>query len=881
MNAMPRSPDAGNGSAPTALLRTLLLADLAESTTLVEQLGDARTAVLLQRLDLQTRDLLGFTGGRLIDKADGLLAMFERPLQAVDFALRYQRLLQEVSQQEGMSLQARVGIHVGEVMTWENPPQAVAAGAKPLEVEGLAKPVAARLMALALPSQILLSGMAQTLAQRAQAELGERVHRLRWLVHGRYGFKGVPAPMLVHEVGEVGLAPLKAPPSSSKAWREVPFWRRPPVLAAEALLAFALIGGSLYSLLRSPPAIAFHERDWVVVGDMSNFTGDDRLQDSLDTALRVGLEQSRFVNVLPELKVRSALQRMGRDEQASVDRAVGSEIALREGARALLLPSVAEIGGRLRVNIELVDPATQVTVHAESAEGRGAESALASLDRVNAGLRERLGESLGDIEANTRPLAQVTTPDLEALRLFSLASEAARRSKFAEALRLLNLALARDPEFAMAYAARAQYHIRSNDHARARADFAAAQRRRARLSGREALQLDANAAFFGPPAAAIEQWRTYARAYPDAFEAHLQAAELELTFLQHYASAIRTLAPALTSRNPRQPSAWYMLGMSQLALEQYPRASAAFDKYEALGGRGYNRDHADLFAAQRRHADATRILRKQDRTGATGMDLDMRLPEVTYPLDQGRWQDAMAALATLQAAAGAGTGLQARAYRGTAVGLRAMGEGAAALPELQALLADETARAQSPDGGDRPHALLAALYAAGWVARLGDAPLAERHIEQLQGAATDIAYPAVADMLAIARAEVALAGKDAGQALAQLQPRVDGGELYLLHEVLLRAYRQQGHADAAMREAQWLAGRRGRAFVEWNSQFMLQPVNVLHSDLALLAAAELALAQGDLAAARSWRQRFRRAWPEAAGLPFVRPRLQALQRRLN
>ena len=45
-------------------------------------------------------------------------------------------------------MQARAGLHVGEVLTWKNSATAVQAGAKPLEVEGLAKPLAGRLTAI-------------------------------------------------------------------------------------------------------------------------------------------------------------------------------------------------------------------------------------------------------------------------------------------------------------------------------------------------------------------------------------------------------------------------------------------------------------------------------------------------------------------------------------------------------------------------------------------------------------------------------------------------------------------------------------------------------------------------------------------------------------
>ena len=59
--------------------------------------------------------------------------------------------------------------------------EAVQQGAKPLEVEGLAKPMAARLMSLARPGQILLSPVAEPLVHRASRELGlspQRTHAL-------------------------------------------------------------------------------------------------------------------------------------------------------------------------------------------------------------------------------------------------------------------------------------------------------------------------------------------------------------------------------------------------------------------------------------------------------------------------------------------------------------------------------------------------------------------------------------------------------------------------------------------------------------------------------------------------------------------------------
>ena len=223
--------------------------------------------------------------------------------------------------------------------------------------------------------------MAESLTHRAARELGERGRNLLWKSYGRWRFKGVPQPQEIYEVGEIGLAPLRAPANIPKAWRDTPLWRRPAALAAELLLVAGL-GVGAWFLTKPQPAIAFAERDWVVVGDLRNLTGEKVLDDSLEQAFRISLEQSRYVNVLSDMKSRDTLARMQRKPGTLIDRAVASEIALRDGVRAVILPTVSEVGGRVRFSAEVIDPHTQTTVYADSADGVGVGSALRSIDKV-------------------------------------------------------------------------------------------------------------------------------------------------------------------------------------------------------------------------------------------------------------------------------------------------------------------------------------------------------------------------------------------------------------------------------------------------------------------------------------------------------------------
>ena len=202
-------------------LATLLASDLVDSTRLIGRLGDERGAELFRRHDRLARDLMAEFGGREIDKTDGFLLTFARPTDAVLYAIEYHDRLARLGAELGERLEARIGIHVGEVLERTNDPADVARGAKPVEVEGLAKPVVARLMSLAGGRQTLLTRGPFDLARRGT--LGTRLadQSLSWLAHGSYAAKGLDEAIEVFEVGRTGFAPLVAPAETDKV-RRVP-----------------------------------------------------------------------------------------------------------------------------------------------------------------------------------------------------------------------------------------------------------------------------------------------------------------------------------------------------------------------------------------------------------------------------------------------------------------------------------------------------------------------------------------------------------------------------------------------------------------------------------------------------------------------------------
>jgi predicted ATPase/class 3 adenylate cyclase len=193
--------------------RSLLLTDVVDSTKLSERLGDAAMAVVWAAHDRVARDLLPTWRGREIDKTDGMLLLFDDPADAVSYALAYHQGLAALP----TPLAARAGLHVGPVILRENSAEDVARGAKPLEVDGLAKPTAARVMSVAVGGQTLLT-------LEAREALGDTARTLQ--SHGHWMMKGVADPIELFEVGAADTV-FVAPPDSEKVYRVVregPWW---------------------------------------------------------------------------------------------------------------------------------------------------------------------------------------------------------------------------------------------------------------------------------------------------------------------------------------------------------------------------------------------------------------------------------------------------------------------------------------------------------------------------------------------------------------------------------------------------------------------------------------------------------------------------------
>jgi len=191
-------------------------------------------------------------------------------------------------------------------------------------------------------------------------------------------------------------------------------------------------------------------RERLLIADFDNETRDPHLGGAVTQAFRVDFSQSALVSPVEEDYVRRVLRRMERPDSIPLSLAVAREIAQREGFKAVVGGTLQQVGPSLLISAQLVNAASGEVLASARETARDSTLILDAVDRVSKALRERIGESLRSIRDN-KPLAEVTTSSLEALRKYSQALQAVSADDHPRAVALLEEAVVADSDFAMAW----------------------------------------------------------------------------------------------------------------------------------------------------------------------------------------------------------------------------------------------------------------------------------------------------------------------------------------------------------------------------------------------------------------------------------------------
>jgi serine/threonine protein kinase/Flp pilus assembly protein TadD len=299
----------------------------------------------------------------------------------------------------------------------------------------------------------------------------------------------------------------EAAPAASRKWIGI---------AAAGVLIVALAAGGFWWFKGRSAPVVLTDKDSVVVADFSNTTGDPVFDDTLKQALSVSLRQSPFLNVLSDEKVASTLQMMTRPANTPLTPQVASELCERAGSKTFIQGSIAGLGSTYVVGLKAVNCHTGDVLAQEQATAASKEKVLEALGGAATKLRTELGESLASVQKFDVPLAQETTPSLEALKAYSLGRRTSQEKGSAAAVPYFQHAVDLDPNFASAYAGLGIMYGNLGQPSRAAEDLTKAFQLREHASQREKLHIASSyyQAVTGEQEKGVETFQEWIDSYP-------------------------------------------------------------------------------------------------------------------------------------------------------------------------------------------------------------------------------------------------------------------------------------------------------------------------------------------------------------------------------
>jgi len=320
----------------------------------------------------------------------------------------------------------------------------------------------------------------------------------------------------------------------------------------------------------------------IIVSEFTNRTGDPSFDFALKQALTGRLQQSPFLNVVSESHLRENLHYLDKPADAAITPAIAREIAEREGDKAVINGTIANIGNTYLITLEAQNASTGDVFKRAEAQTNDKNHVVDALYAAADDLRKKLGESLASIQKLDVPRSEATTPSLEAFRAYALGQQQHAQANFKESITFYKRAIELDPNFAMAYANLGVAYVALGDETQGNAAITRAFELSDKVSGRERLFISARYYMnvTGDLPQAIETLRLYRETYPNdpAVPSQLSVAYLTLGQFDKAYEEVKQTLKLNPGFGPAIPNAI----LSLTALNRFQEAKAVFDKAETL-----------------------------------------------------------------------------------------------------------------------------------------------------------------------------------------------------------------------------------------------------------------------------------------------------------
>jgi tetratricopeptide (TPR) repeat protein/predicted Ser/Thr protein kinase len=393
-----------------------------------------------------------------------------------------------------------------------------------------------------------------------------------------------------------------------RLWRRWRLWQRAAAIASIVALA-AIV--AVLTIHFWPSARDASRYSIAVMGFRDLATPDDpTVSAGLTELVNMGLTQADLVRVVSSDLLLDLRRRLFASPRGAIEDNQTMEIARKAEATLFLVATIGQSGTTRYVNWRLVDARSGQNVDADRAEG-DTDAGLA--DQIIAQVMPVIAHACGvEASAVSTTIESITTENPRALRHYMAGVLAAEEGRRDEAVTEFKRATTQDTTFALAYLHLAQIYTGYQDWRNAGEYLERAWSFRSRLSTKDRMRLEAKRlALTGEPSKqrdAAELLRAMRTRWPDDYLVLIDLGDLlsnywhtaealevfeegrrlfpddaalggryasVLGFMGRYREALR-VARADAARNPKDPSAWDLVGSTYLGLGQPDSAETAF-----------------------------------------------------------------------------------------------------------------------------------------------------------------------------------------------------------------------------------------------------------------------------------------------------------------
>lgn len=361
----------------------------------------------------------------------------------------------------------------------------------------------------------------------------------------------------------------------------------PPKRRLSKSIAAAAIGiTSLVALVsvRNADHPKLNSEDTILLSGFTNNTGENVFEGTLDRGLAIELEQSPFLSLIPERRVRQTLELMGQPSDAHMNPDGIRDLCRRAGGSAVLQGKISRFGGEYLVSLHATTCSDDRTIYTGQVEARQKKDVLAAVSRLAGEFRRKAGDSGENLRQHGTPLSEATTPSPEALEAYSLGWRQVASSGAAAALPHFHRAIELDGRFAMAYAALGRMYADLDQSSAAMEHATRAWELRDRTSDQEKFSIKANYDLFvtGNLLDARQTAELWSQTYPRASQPHFMLSGIPNKVGGNFTSGIAEAKKGL-ALDPDFGVGYYNLAVNHAYLNHFKEAQDALQQASVRG----------------------------------------------------------------------------------------------------------------------------------------------------------------------------------------------------------------------------------------------------------------------------------------------------------